>query len=341
MDYVQLLALVGALASPPDGAAVSRPFASNVSISACPRPLPVYDVEGKTIVCGTVTVPEDRTKPDGRKIALAFAVLKAETRFAEPDPLVYLEGGPGGSAVRTLTMLRPAVQAMARAPRHRDLRPALGGHFRRIRQLRAGAVGQRPRRDRTPGSKAKCRRHSRRRVVQGMRRRTRKQQGVPLALYNTTENALDVPLVDEGARLCRLQHLRHLLRHQARAGGDARGAAGCPLRHHRRRRPALGEPLQFPRQKIDEAIQHVVDQCAADKTCNDAYPDLGRIFIETLEQGRQGRDPVPAAKAIGRSRRLRRSSRATAITISRPSPASFRPISMNSGAARRCRRSRC
>lgn len=37
-------------------------------------------------------------------------------------------------------------------------------------------------------------------------------------------------------------------------------------------------------QKVDEAIQNVVDQCAAEKVCNEAYPDLGRIFIEALNK---------------------------------------------------------
>ncbi len=41
-------------------------------------------------------------------------------------------------------------------------------------------------------------------------------------------------------------------------------------------------------QKVDEAIQNVVDQCAADKTCNEAYPDLGRIFIEALSKAARG-----------------------------------------------------
>ena len=45
-----------------------------------------------------LTVLEDRTKPDGRKIELAYALLK--TTAATPgSPIVYLDGGPGGSGV--------------------------------------------------------------------------------------------------------------------------------------------------------------------------------------------------------------------------------------------------
>ena len=45
-----------------------------------------------------LTVLEDRSKPDGRKIELAFARLKS-TGSAPGSPIVYLDGGPGGSGV--------------------------------------------------------------------------------------------------------------------------------------------------------------------------------------------------------------------------------------------------
>ena len=48
--------------------------------------------------CGSVEVPENRDKPDGRKISIAFAVLPANTLSPKRDPLVLLPGGPGQSA---------------------------------------------------------------------------------------------------------------------------------------------------------------------------------------------------------------------------------------------------
>ncbi len=80
------------------GAAAAFP----VTIEACPRPLPAAEVEGKTVICGRVSVPENHDKPDGPRISLSFAVLKARTQSPAPDPLVYLHGGPGGGAVRDL-----------------------------------------------------------------------------------------------------------------------------------------------------------------------------------------------------------------------------------------------
>jgi pimeloyl-ACP methyl ester carboxylesterase len=49
--------------------------------------------------CGRLSVPEDRARPDGRRISLRVAVLPARDGGSRPDPLVYLAGGPGGSAV--------------------------------------------------------------------------------------------------------------------------------------------------------------------------------------------------------------------------------------------------
>ena len=48
--------------------------------------------------CGTVTVPEDREKPNGRTIGIFVAVLPANTLTPTPDPFVILAGGPGQAA---------------------------------------------------------------------------------------------------------------------------------------------------------------------------------------------------------------------------------------------------
>jgi len=45
-----------------------------------------------------LTVLEDRSKPDGRRIELAYVVLKS-TAARPGSPVVYLDGGPGGSGI--------------------------------------------------------------------------------------------------------------------------------------------------------------------------------------------------------------------------------------------------
>ncbi|MEU2632486.1 alpha/beta hydrolase, partial [Kitasatospora sp. NPDC007106] len=62
----------------------------------CPRtadPTPALE----TARCGTLTVPENRSRPGGRKITLAVAIVPAVQKRA-PDPIVWLAGGPGDDA---------------------------------------------------------------------------------------------------------------------------------------------------------------------------------------------------------------------------------------------------
>ena len=55
------------------------------------------------VACGYLVVPENRSQPDSRAIRLAVAIIKSHAEHPAPDPMVYLEGGPGGSAFRWLS----------------------------------------------------------------------------------------------------------------------------------------------------------------------------------------------------------------------------------------------
>jgi pimeloyl-ACP methyl ester carboxylesterase len=66
--------------------------------SSCGFTLPEgQDASG--VRCGTLTVPEDRSKDDGRTLDLAVAVLKATGGSPAADPILYLSGGPGGPSL--------------------------------------------------------------------------------------------------------------------------------------------------------------------------------------------------------------------------------------------------
>lgn len=49
------------------------------------------------VVCGYLTVPEDRSQPDGSVVELAVAIIDPISDNPDPIPVVYLEGGPGGA----------------------------------------------------------------------------------------------------------------------------------------------------------------------------------------------------------------------------------------------------
>lgn len=69
--------------------------------------------------CTRLSVPEDPGRPDGRKLALNIAWLppSSETDVA-PDPVFYLAGGPGQSAVESYPMLD---RAFAEVRKHRHV----------------------------------------------------------------------------------------------------------------------------------------------------------------------------------------------------------------------------
>ena len=67
--------------------------------------------------CGTLKVPEDRSKPDGRKIEIFAAVLPANTVTPTDDPLVVLAGGPGQAA----STLAPFASRLTELRRTRDV----------------------------------------------------------------------------------------------------------------------------------------------------------------------------------------------------------------------------
>lgn len=67
--------------------------------------------------CGTLAVPENRDRPDGRKIDIFVAVLPANAATSKPDPLVILAGGPGQAA----SQLAPLALRLNDVRRMRDI----------------------------------------------------------------------------------------------------------------------------------------------------------------------------------------------------------------------------
>ncbi|MEZ5141523.1 MAG: alpha/beta hydrolase [Acidimicrobiales bacterium] len=64
----------------------------------------VKGIKNVAVVCGTLTVPENRDDPKKRKVTLQVVTLKSTSPTPKPDPVVYLEGGPGGSALAALEL---------------------------------------------------------------------------------------------------------------------------------------------------------------------------------------------------------------------------------------------
>jgi pimeloyl-ACP methyl ester carboxylesterase len=105
------------IASPLVSLALALSASSAVTLSPCQLAHPIAPIR-VAARCGTLAVPEDRARPDGRKIALAIAVIAAEAPRPAPDPVFVLAGGPGQAIRELFPVLAPA---FARIARHRDV----------------------------------------------------------------------------------------------------------------------------------------------------------------------------------------------------------------------------
>ena len=75
----------------PEATATARPKPATFEEAPCPCELPPGVVEGETVECGYLIVPEDRADPESRTIRLAVAI------FRHPDGAPRF--GPGCSAL--------------------------------------------------------------------------------------------------------------------------------------------------------------------------------------------------------------------------------------------------
>lgn len=64
--------------------------------------------------CATLDVPLDREDPTGARLALAVARIPALTATPAPDPLLLINGGPGGSGIDLYLQARAAFEPLRR-----------------------------------------------------------------------------------------------------------------------------------------------------------------------------------------------------------------------------------
>ena len=60
---------------------------------------------GYSAECGYLTVPENRNKSNSPTIRLHVTIFRSQSPNPAPDPVVYLEGGPGGHALEILSLI--------------------------------------------------------------------------------------------------------------------------------------------------------------------------------------------------------------------------------------------
>jgi pimeloyl-ACP methyl ester carboxylesterase len=101
------------------GAAVSvgKPARAAEAVAAPPHPCRVAGIKTE-VLCGEVQRALDPARPDGVRIAVHYLVVPALARRKLPDPVFFLAGGPGQSAIKVAPLV---LGNMARLNNRRDL----------------------------------------------------------------------------------------------------------------------------------------------------------------------------------------------------------------------------
>jgi pimeloyl-ACP methyl ester carboxylesterase len=249
--------------------------------------------------CGFLVVPENRSRPEGRTIRLAVAIVPAVAQPPAPDPLVHLTGGPGGVAILEAQRL-----VDAGFNRDRDLilmdqrgtflsEPALTceviDRFNRL-QVALPLDARSTRRKHVAATRA-CRKE----LV---------ARGIDIAAYNTTENAAD------------FADLRRALGYDRwNVFGVSYGTylAQTIMRDHPEGIRSVTLDSTVPLSAVDlagfwpnarDAFQDIFRACEAQARCRRSFPNLERTFTRlvrrlesdpvrtTVEDPATGRTPV-------------------------------------------------
>jgi pimeloyl-ACP methyl ester carboxylesterase len=230
----------------------------------CAFALPAGRTEGTSVRCGSLVVPENREQPDGRAVRLAVAIFKNPAGTTAADPIVYLSGGPGGSALeylsRSFDLLFGGLTASGRDVVVFDQRgvgvsvPALDCPLdtSTTPQWLACADSLRTRAD--------------------------------LTQYHTAANASDV------------EDLRRVLGYERiNLWGTSYGTrlALDVMRDHPRGLRSVVLDSVYPADvdlyveapaNAQRAIDQLFASCAADPTCAQSYPDLARTLVSAMAQ---------------------------------------------------------
>jgi pimeloyl-ACP methyl ester carboxylesterase len=213
--------------------------------------------------CGTINVPEDRTKPGGRQIPIALVVLPANTLRPKPDPLFMLAGGPGQSAAA----LVPLAGMLSGVRRDRDIvlvDPRGAGHSA---PLHCAALAPRDALDELADADVAS-------IARRCLAELESKGDVDVSQYTTPAYVADLDAVRDALGYQRINLW----------GGSygTRVAQEYMRRHPQHVRSAILDGVAPPDLRIsldawfarDKALSQVFAACAEDVSCKRAYPDL-------------------------------------------------------------------
>ena len=219
------------------------------------------------VTCGTLFVPENREENSGKTIQLAVMILPAANGNPQPDPVIYLEGGPGGSAIAGFAA-DPEGWAQYGFAQNRDL--VLfdqRGTGYSIPELDCSEEDQRgDAADRAEACKASL-----------------TAAGVDLAAYNTQENGADVAdlAIALGYDTYNLLGISYGTRLALAVMRDyPEGIRSVVLDSPF---PPNANPAETEADLAWRRFQDVFAACAQDSGCSSTFPNLEQTFLDTVD----------------------------------------------------------
>jgi len=237
---------------------------------------------GATVDCGYLTVPEDRSQPERRKIRLHVGVFRTSVAEKAADPILYLGGGPGENSTESSSYFHDAYIEPFLKNRDFIVLDQRGAGFSRphldcpeLDDMYKDALDENLtlEESRARGTDAALR----------CRDRLVSTEGVNLASYRSAESAADV------------NDLRLALGYdQWNIYGVSYGTrlALTVMRDHPQGVRSVVLDSSYPLQanlytgiqpNAQRALDVFFNGCAADPGCNATYPYLREVFFQTVD----------------------------------------------------------
>ncbi|OBK13858.1 alpha/beta fold hydrolase [Mycobacterium asiaticum] len=243
----------------------------------CPT-LPHPAPELQRAQCATLVVPENRTKPGGRTLRLAVAVIPAQTQPAAPDPIVFVTGGPGEDAI-----MDPPIAQDVDLNRNRDLillaqrgnhssQPALTcPEIDNFFSRRVGLVYD------APGTGAE--------YVQAAKTCHDRLAGTAdLAAFNSTESAYDLVDLRNALHVTQWNLFSHSYGTDlALIYSRLDGPAIRSLVLDGMTPPSIASP-SWTWSSAREAFDNMMSACTVQPDCQARYPNLGDTFVRLVNE---------------------------------------------------------
>jgi pimeloyl-ACP methyl ester carboxylesterase len=246
----------------------------------CPEKIKPNIPPGEAVRCGTLFVPERYDSPGGKMIELDVLIIPAVTETVAPDPVIFAQGGPGGSTIDYYSQV--LFNSRIRGNRDFVLFDQRGTQFSRpslfCQEIYDEGI-------RTLEMDLRVEESERlfREAALACRDRLA-AEGINLSAYNSIENARDIESLRQALGYARINlygvsYGTLLALHAMREVPDALRSVILDA--------VVPTDIDFnfdaPNSQ-NRAFSELFDTCAVDPECSQAFPNLEGYFFDLVER---------------------------------------------------------